>query len=150
MKPDTCCWSTRVSAMLFVLLVSLTVPASYTWAQDSGEKSEQAEQKTKQTAAMSEKDIWYILDDIRADLRIGEYIVEAKWGDSPMVKLCKEYSLYIFPSGKEDHIAECMCPTGRSHRIYINFETSYWFCGYCRINGHVEELRGYLNKERSL
>lgn len=99
---------------------------------------------------MSEKDIRDILDDIRADLSIGQYNVEAKWGDSPMVKLCNEYSLYIFPSGEEDHIAECMCPTGRSHRIYINFETSYWFCGYCRINGHVEELRGYLNKDKPL
>ena len=99
---------------------------------------------------MSEKDIMDILDDIRADLSIGKYNVEAKWGDSPMVKLCKEYKLYIFPSGEEDHIAECMCPTGRSHRIYINLESGSWYCGYCRINGHVEELRGYLNKERSL
>ena len=91
-----------------------------------------------------------ILDDIRADLSIGKYNVEAKWGDSQMVKLCDEYSLDIFPSGEEDHIAECMCPTGRSHRIGINLESGSWFCGYCRISGHVEELRGYLIKYKSL
>lgn len=105
--------------------------------------------KFHRSSVMSEKDIMDILDDILADLSIGEYKVKAIWGDSPMVKLCDEFSMHIFPSGEEDHIAECMCPTGRSHRIGINLESGSWYCGYCRINGHVEELRGYLIEYKS-
>lgn len=101
-----------------------------------------------ESTVISERNFLNLLDDIEADQRIVKYRAEMKWAGSEMARLCNQYNLHIFYSGEEDHLAECMCPTGRGHRVTINMETGSWFCGYCKENGGVKEMKHYSSQSK--
>jgi hypothetical protein len=95
---------------------------------------------------MSENQFEYLMEDVKADLKINKHLINQKWSDSPIVKLCEEYDFAVFPTPEYDYIAECRCPTGYSHRIQINLKNDTWGCGYCRVNGGVKELIQHFRK----
>ncbi len=73
---------------------------------------------------------------------------KAQENEIELIGVARELGLSPYPTGKyPDQWAAC-CP-GRHHPIYITTRGNYFFCGWCKRKGRVEELRAFVKERRN-
>jgi len=94
-----------------------------------------------------------ILDKAAYDGLVGRLEAEyegnrrkARENEIELIKVARELGLAPFPTGKYPDQWQAHCP-GKNHPIYITTTENYFFCGWCRRKGGINELRE-LVKER--
>ena len=69
---------------------------------------------------ITEEEFTAVKDDVMADLLVNKYLVDKRWSETPILRLCRENELEIRPTPEYEHIVDCRCPSGYSHRLIIN------------------------------
>ena len=66
-----------------------------------------------------------------------------------LLKLADELKLHAVHSGGKSELFIARCPASHSHHIHLNPEKGNWMCGWCGINGGVNDLKNFFEKHRT-
>jgi hypothetical protein len=66
-----------------------------------------------------------------------------------LLKLADELNMQAIHAGGKSELFIGRCPAHDLHHIHLNPEKGNWMCGWCGVNGGVEELKRFHEKHRS-
>ena len=75
-----------------------------------------------------------------------EYARQARENETEIIHVARELGLRPEPAGIGPIQWYANCP-GKQHRLMITTTDDQFGCGYCRVNGGVDELRAFVAKE---
>ena len=73
---------------------------------------------------------------------------KAQENEIELIRVARELGLSPYPTGDYPDQWAAHCP-GRNHPIYITTKENYFFCGWCRRKGGVEELKKFVKERRN-
>lgn len=66
-----------------------------------------------------------------------------------LLKLAGELRMDAVHEGGKSKLFIGKCPAHHLHHIHLSPEKGNWMCGWCGVNGGVEELKNYFEKYRT-
>jgi hypothetical protein len=66
-----------------------------------------------------------------------------------LLKLADELNMNAVHEGGESKLFIGRCPAHHLHHIHLHPELGNWMCGWCGINGEVDDLKKFFEKHRS-
>ncbi len=67
----------------------------------------------------------------------------------PLIRYCEDQQMFPAPIGHNPHSWQANCPSRREHFIEISTSTGTWGCGYCEKKGRLEELKEWVETNKS-
>jgi len=83
----------------------------------------------------------------RKRLESEEYSRQARDNETEIIHVARQLGLNPEPAGIGPVQWYARCPGARGHQIMITTSDDQFGCGYCRVNGGVDELRAFAAKE---
>jgi hypothetical protein len=90
-----------------------------------------------------------VINSARREREHKEWSRLARKNETEIVHVARELGLYPEPAGVGPVQWTATCPQRRGHRLLITTSCDEFFCGYCSVNGGVDELRTFAAKESS-
>ena len=93
--------------------------------------------------------LWKSLESFRERERIEyeEFSRQARDNETKIIRVARELGLQPEPAGTSPTQWYARCPVQRGHRLMITTSNDQFGCGYCYVNGGVDELRAFAAKE---
>jgi hypothetical protein len=81
----------------------------------------------------------------RIEQELEENSRKARETETEIIKVARELGLSPKPTGTGPTHWWAQCPARIGH-LYIDAALNYWWCGWCRRNGSMEELRAFVKE----
>lgn len=92
--------------------------------------------------------LWKCLESYRERKRLEheEFSRQACGNETAIIRVARELGLNPEPAGTGPMLWYARCPVRSLHRLMITTSNDQFGCGYCYVNGGVDELRAFAAK----